>query len=145
MNTTGWTVKGQTITARWLTGYQWARYDASGVRIETPDGSFGRSRDVPTAEMLAAWDAEAPAKAAELLAEAAAERARSGRLARIGAIAAKYDGVCAVSGRRYRRGAMIARAERGWALAEFAGINDQIAAMRGADVARLMDHADSTL
>ena len=141
---TMWKVRSSGAVATDCVSGRWAKYDGNGERTELPVG-WRADREMPTADMLAAWDAEAPAKVAELLAAAASERTTAERMARIGAVAAKYDGICAASGRRYRRGAMIARHGRGWALAEYVGVSDQVMAARGAEIGRLMDRADSTL
>lgn len=145
--TTMWAVRGGAVLATDCVSGRWAKYDDAGVRTGVPTG-WKADRELPTDEMLAAMDADAPAKAAELLAAESAKRAAADRAARVGAVAARFDGVCAVSGRRYRRGAMIARFGGGWALADAVatyGGNDQTASLRGADLGRLMDRADSTL
>lgn len=155
---TMWKVYGNAVKAADTAGWAWARYDANGARIETPDGRFGREREVPTPEQLATWDAEAPAKAPAALAERAAEQAHAARLERVGAIKARYDGVCSVTGRRFRRGDLIARdGDRGWALAsalvaapvpawggEFAG-DDADGAASDARIARAELAAESAL
>ncbi|MCC6312675.1 MAG: hypothetical protein IT337_01580 [Thermomicrobiales bacterium] len=117
----------------------WARYDASGVRIETGNDDFGK-RGLPTADELAAMDAEAPVAVPAKLAERAAETAQTVAVERAGAIRAKFDG------RGFRRGDWIVRGERGWVRFDAAGAaNDQVRAMHGADLGRLMDAADSSL
>jgi hypothetical protein len=112
----------------------WRIQDGEKVRVDA-DGSMhcatydltgttrtwtGANSCAPTAEELAAWDAEAPAKAAELAAErraiVAATKVRT--FATVGTVKARYDGTCAVTGRAYRRNTPIRKTSYGWAIAD---------------------------
>lgn len=105
--------------------FAWAKYDAAGARLAASANA--------DAALLAAWDAEAATTApAMAMAHAAkvAERQTRERVERE-TVKARFDGVCAVTGRRFRRGAAIRRTAAGWAIAgaaTTAPVNDELAA-----------------
>lgn len=103
-----------------------AAYDLTGAR---KSASSVRTIADPDAATLAAWDAEAVAKLAEMAPERIAKQQRETAL--VGAIKAKFGGICAATGKRYERGAMIKRYGSGWALASATispAVNDEFAA-----------------
>lgn len=94
-----------------------AKYDLTGaVRIWTGSDRL----TTPTADELAAWDSEAPARAAELIAarDARNAAARIEQQATAGAIKARFGGTCAITGRAYGRNALIRKTASGWAIAD---------------------------
>lgn len=117
MGTTTWTMNDGLVRAN--NGLHWAHYTAAGERVACgTDFSC-----TPTAAELAAWDAEAPARAIDAVAAHEAKQVRMREAARIaastkGAFKARFDGTCDATGRAYGRGTMIVRYGDGWAIAD---------------------------